>query len=120
MYTDESLRNFFREYARQPEFQHTIFILTGDHALPELIPLRPSPPASFNVPFVIWSPMLKAPQQFASVSSHFDVAPTLLALLSQCSHPPDACPFAAWMGSGIDTARDFRNLHQLAFTLKNK
>jgi phosphoglycerol transferase MdoB-like AlkP superfamily enzyme len=36
LYTDDALRRYFEGAARLPGFENTIFIVTGDHRLPEL------------------------------------------------------------------------------------
>lgn len=111
LYTDDAIRYFLAEYAKRPDFASTIFIISGDH---RLIPVPPGTRADrYRVPFIIWSPMLKAPQRFSSVSSHLDVTPSLVALLHQKYGIafPDTVP---WLGTGIDTATGFRNTHSLA------
>jgi lipoteichoic acid synthase len=111
LYTDDALRYFLGEYAKRADYGRTIFIITGDHRLipvPELARID-----RYRVPFVIFSPMLKAPRRFSSVSSHTDVTPSILALLHRNYGMsfPDPVP---WLGTGIDTARGFRNAHSLA------
>ena len=107
-YTDDALRDFIHEYAKRPDFGRTIFIITGDH---RLIPLPPATRADrFRVPFIIFSPMVKAPQRFGSVSTHMDVTPSLLALL-QHNYALTFPDSVAWVGTGLDTARAFRNTH---------
>ena len=107
-YTDDALRDFIHEYAKRPDYGRTIFIITGDH---RLIPLPPATRADrFRVPFIIFSPMVKAPQRFASVSTHMDVTPSLLAML-QHNYALTFPDSVAWVGTGLDTARAFRNTH---------
>ena len=63
----------------------------------------------FHVPLVIYSPMLKKAQKFSSVVTHFDITPSLVALLDGnniISRPK----VASWMGHGLDNQVDFRNL----------
>ena len=64
----------------------------------------------YHVPFIIFSPMLKRTASFASISTHFDVTPTLLGWLKN-SYGLKVPLEASWMGSGIDTTRNFRNIH---------
>ena len=109
-YTDDALRDFIHEYAKRPDYGRTIFIITGDH---RLIPLPPATRADrFRVPFIIFSPMVKAPQRFASVSTHMDVTPSLLALL-QHNYALTFPDSVAWVSTGLDTARAFRNTHAI-------
>ena len=110
LYTDDAIRYFLGEYARRPEFAHTIFLITGDH---RLIPVPQGTRADrYHVPLIIFSPMVRAPRRFSSVSSHFDVTPSVLAMLQARfgMHFPQQVP---WMGSGLDTATAFRNMHSV-------
>lgn len=113
MYLDDSLRRYFAEAARRPGFANTIFIVTGDHRLPEL------PIAEwidrYHVPLLVYSPLLKAPRRIKSVSSHFDVAPSLLALLAH-GYGIRTPPAVTWVGTGLDVEPTFRNIHE--FPLK--
>jgi len=116
LYFDESLRQFFKRYAKLPSFKNTIFVITGDHRMPE-IPIG-TQLDRFRVPFLIYSPMLIRTGRFSSVSTHFDVAPSLIALLrnkSKMQFPN----LVHWVGAGLDTARHFRNIHQVSF-MENK
>jgi uncharacterized sulfatase len=113
LYTDEVLREFFDGMSKLPGYENTIFIITGDHRLPEL-PMD-TRIERYHVPLIVYSPKLKAPQSFKAISSHFDIAPSLLAFLSssqQLQTPADV----AWLGTGLDTEPAFRNLH--AFPMK--
>jgi len=107
LYADEALHQFINNYRSRPEYANTVFIITGDHRMPE-IPMA-SKADRYHVPFIMYSPLLKRTAQFESVSTHLDVAPTLLNWLKQYGVQPPA--IASWMGSGIDTVRSFRNIH---------
>ncbi len=108
LYTDDALRNFFTAYAQRPDFKNTIFLVTGDHRMPE-IPMSDKLDR-YHVPLLIYSPMLKRTATFASISNHFDITPTLLAYLKN-EYAIETPALVSWMGSGIDTARTFRNTH---------
>ena len=116
LYTDEMIREFFAQYAKRKDFANTIIFITGDHRMIP-VPLNETIDR-FHVPLIIFSPMLKRTARFSSVSSHLDVAPTLLSLLGQrygFRFPHKV----SWLGDGIDTAREFRNLHSLPL-MRNK
>jgi uncharacterized sulfatase len=108
LYTDQALRDFFTAFAKRKDFDHTIFLITGDHRMPE-IPMRDKIDR-FHVPLIIYSPMLARHTQFSSVSTHFDIAPSLLAYLSH-SYGWQLPSAVTWIGDGLDTARAFRNIH---------
>jgi len=74
---DDALRNFFENYSKRPDFQRTIFVITGDHSMPEIT--LESKIDRFHVPLLIYSPLLKEPKRFQKAASHFDIAPSVLA-----------------------------------------
>ncbi|MBE0648596.1 MAG: LTA synthase family protein [Bacteroidales bacterium] len=119
LYTDQALRDFFREYRKRPDFSNTIFIITGDHAPPEFGQTTKTPLEKYHVPLIIYSPLLTRAAAFKSVSSHLDVAPSLLNLLEN-RYQLTSDPLVHWMGKGLDTAREFRNTNAVSFVLNNK
>ncbi|MFV0591645.1 MAG: LTA synthase family protein [Draconibacterium sp.] len=106
LYFDDALSYFFREYSKLPSFKNTIFLITGDHRMPE-IPIS-TQLDRFHVPLVVYSPMLTKPEKFSSLVSHFDITPSLVAMLDakQVIRRPKA---AAWIGHGLDGNKEFRN-----------
>jgi uncharacterized sulfatase len=108
LYTDQALRDFFEAYAKRKDFSRTIFLITGDHRMPE-IPMRDKIDR-FHVPLIVYSPLLARTTQFSSVSTHFDLTPSLLAYLGH-NYGMKLPARVTWMGDGLDTARAFRNIH---------
>lgn len=111
LYADDALRFFFAEYAKRPDFANTIFLITGDHRMPE-IPMS-SKIDRYHVPLIMYSPLLQRTARFQSVSSHFDITPSLLAFLRK-AHGLPTPSLVTWLGTGLDTARSFRNIHAQA------
>jgi uncharacterized sulfatase len=109
LYADEALADFFAAAKKTAWYAHTIFIITGDHRLPE-IPLS-TKIDRYHVPFIIYSPLLKKTARIASISSHFDIAPSLLAFLAK-NYRVKRPEVATWLGDGLDTVKTFRNVHQ--------
>ncbi len=108
LYMDNALRYFFNAYAKRPDYAHTIFLITGDHRLPE-IPMR-SRIDRYHTLLLLHSPLLQRSASFSAISSHFDITPSLLAYLQ--GYPQFTAPQqVTWIGSGLDTARAFRNIH---------
>lgn len=108
LFMDNSVRWFFSQYKLRPEFKNTIFIITGDHRMPE-IPMA-TKIDRYHVPLIIYSPLLKRSAEFHSVSTHFDITPSLVAfLVNRCKLKVPSK--VSWMGSGLDTMRSFRNIH---------
>jgi uncharacterized sulfatase len=108
LYTDAALRYYFEEQAKLPTYRNTIFLITGDHRLPE-IPMS-TKIDRYHVPLIIYSPRLKHAARIKSISSHLDIAPSLLAFLKQNYRlkTPDK---VTWVGSGLDMDPSFRNIH---------
>ena len=108
LYTDEALKQLFDSVSTRPQWQNTVFVITGDHRLPEL------PMATrierYHVPLIVYTPMLRQARSIKAVSSHFDIAPALLAMLS--NRYGLALPRRVhWMGTGLDVHPQWRNLH---------
>jgi len=109
LYTDDALKVFFQEYAKREDFKNTIFLITGDHRLPE-IPMS-TKIDRYHVPLIIYSPMLNKSARIKSVSTHFDIAPSLLAFLNK-NYNVATPKLVNFIGSGLDTVRAFRNIHK--------
>ncbi len=111
MYTDSMLRSFLERLATQPAWRNTIVLITGDHRLPE-IPMD-ARIERYHVPLIVYSPMLREPRRIKALSSHADIAPSLLAMLS--NRYDWAMPQRVhWMGQGLDLHPYWRNLHTVA------
>ncbi len=110
LFADDALRLYFEQAAQLPGYDNTIFVVTGDHRLPEL-PMD-TRIERYHVPLIVFSPKLKAPRSIKAVSSQFDIAPALLAFLGHGYglRTPDQ---VTWLGTGLDTAPAFRNLHAI-------
>jgi len=109
LFFDEALKEFINNFKQRSDFANTIFVITGDHRMPE-IPML-SKIERYHVPLVIYSPLLKRTATFSSVSSHFDIAPSLLAFMKN-SYAFEIPSLASWIGSGLDTNRTFSNIHE--------
>jgi uncharacterized sulfatase len=112
LYADNAIRNFINAYQNSADFNNTIFIITGDHRMPE-IPMV-TKIDRYHVPLIIYSPLLKRSQKFEAMSTHFDIAPSMLQLLKH-QYKLSVPTVANWMGSGLDTAHSFRNIHSYPF-----
>ncbi|WP_334057250.1 sulfatase-like hydrolase/transferase [Polaribacter sp. P097] len=110
LYADKSIEMFIESYKKRADYNNTIFVISGDH---RLIPIAQKDQlCRFNVPLFIYSPMLKQTSKMNSVSSHLDVTPSLLAFLSK-NYNITIPQKAPWIGTGIDTAQTFRNIHKI-------
>jgi len=108
IYLNDAVKEFINQYSQRPGFNNTVFLITGDHRMPE-IPMS-TKIDRYHVPMLIYSPLLNRTAKFSSISTHFDITPSLLAWLNKSYHLTTPS-IVNWMGSGLDTARQFRNTH---------
>ena len=117
LYMDQCVRQLFSYYASRPDYANTVFVITGDHRMavvPFGIPIR-----KYNVPLVIYSPLIKRPKTMRAMVSHLDIAPSINAYL-HANYPYDIDDHCHWLGTSLDTVRVFRNNRKLAFMLNNR
>ncbi len=114
LYVDDALARYFDGARQDPAYHDTIFVIMGDHRLPEIA--MGEWIDRYRVPLIVFSPLLKAPARIKSVSSQFDVAPSLLAYVSHDYglRTPRA---VTWLGTGLDLEPAFRNVHDLPLKL---
>lgn len=108
LYADDALQQFFEKAKQLPGYNNTIFLITGDHRMPE-IPMS-TKIDRYHVPLILFSPMLQRTARFQSINTHFDVGPSLMAYLKR-TYELKGPSMQSWMGAGLDTARTFRNIH---------
>jgi lipoteichoic acid synthase len=110
--TDERIRQIMEMYRQRDDYQDTIFIITGSH--------RPGPIHDRNridryyVPFLIYSPKIRQPQKFHSVSSHLNVPHTLLSHLKQ-GYGLEVPEEVHWLADHIDMQPEFRSQQEIPF-----
>ncbi|TAE78959.1 MAG: hypothetical protein EAY81_11825 [Bacteroidetes bacterium] len=116
MYADDALRYFIETYKSRPEYENTIFIITGDH---RMIPIKHKNELDrYNVPLLIYSPLLKTNKIFKSICSHADLPSTLTAYL-QKSHKLAFPDSVHWLGNGLTYKTSFSSDKQIAI-MRNK
>lgn len=117
LYMDECVKNLIEKYKSLPGYENTIFVITGDHRTSMFNTgnvLR-----SFNVPLLIYSPLLKQDKQMKSVVSHYDLTPTINAYLSN-NYDYQIDEYCHWLGKSLDTTQTFRSNVKQAFMLNNR
>ena len=117
LYLDQSIRKLFQYYASRPDYANTVFVITGDHRMAPL-PLGTSQ-RKYNVPLVVFSPLLKQRKTMEAVVSHLDIAPSFNAYL-EANYDYQIDDHCHWLGTSFDTAADFRNTRKQAFMLNNR
>ncbi len=112
LYCDEQIKFFLEAYKKKEAYKNTIFIITGDHGT-EMY--NTNKLAKYNVPLVIYSPLLKAPFLSKSVVSHVDIAPSIVSYLKKAYKValPDSIPF---VGSELSFSPNFLAARNLIFT----
>ncbi|MDR0205790.1 MAG: sulfatase-like hydrolase/transferase [Bacteroidales bacterium] len=109
-YLDDSMRDFFYQYSQLPGFENTIFIITGDHAHG----IYKNDLAHFNVPLIIWSPLLKTPRTFSNIVSHWAITPSVISFL-QNNYDLKTPKLIAWCSNGLDTTSYFNPSEKVLF-----
>jgi phosphoglycerol transferase MdoB-like AlkP superfamily enzyme len=110
LYADDALKNFFAEYKKRADYENTIFLITGDHRIPE-IPMS-TKIDRYHVPLIVFSPLLKRTAEISSISTHYNITPSILAYL-KTNHNIRTPKYTSWVGQGLDTTRSFQNIHNL-------
>ena len=70
------------------------------------------------MPLIMYSPMLKKTKKMSALNSHFDVTPTILALL-EGKYELKTPKKVAWMGSALDMNEDYRSIKDIPL-MRNK
>ncbi len=112
LFLDDAIQEFLSAYKKRSDYANTIFVITGDHRMPE-IPIS-TKIDRYHVPLIVFSPLLKRATKFSSVVSHNDITPSILAWLQQqynIVQPQQT----TWLSHGLDTSRSFRNMQPIGF-----
>lgn len=116
MYLDDVIKKLIENYKKKQSFENTIFIITGDHRSPGA---SKSDIDNYHVPFLIYSPLLKAVKKFNSLSSHNNITPSLITYLHKNYNIK--CPnHVHWTHSVLDTTTFFTSNLSLSFMRHNK
>lgn len=114
LFADDALRQLIYSYKKRKEFDNTIFIIVGDHHSWGLAAKNEL--SQYYVPLIIYSPLIDKSALISSVSTHRDVAPSLLAMLTNNFEfeSPTVLP---WLGTGLDTTKTFQSEHINSFSI---
>lgn len=82
-YLDHSLRRFFERAAQESWYDHTLFVITGDHTNQTEQPYYQTDLGYFCSPFILFDPgqRLITPQRRHAVAQQIDIMPTVLSAL---------------------------------------
>ena len=118
-YTDDCIKELMDYYKTLPEYENTIFVITGDHRMGMLtLPLGVTLSAC-NVPLIIYSPLIKTPREMKAVVAHEDITPSLNAYLSH-NYEYTTSDYCHWIGNELDTAKEYRCNKKIAFMKNNR
>ena len=80
-YTDFSLRRFFEEAAKQPWFNNTLFIITGDHSGPGLSREYNDYDGWYRIPMIFFDPQSTQQHRSQRIMQQTDIYPTIADML---------------------------------------
>ncbi|MFM7681204.1 MAG: LTA synthase family protein [Bacteroidota bacterium] len=111
-YVDSTLMRFFEVEKQRPDFKNTVYIITGDHGT-ELY--RRNSLSKYNVPILVYSPLLRKCATSQALVSHNDIAPTIFNYLKTAYkiEVPDTIPF---VGKELKIEREFIPNRSFVFT----
>ena len=82
-YSDYSLREFFREAAKQPWYKNTLFVLTADHSLPSNDHKQYiTSTGLFSIPIIFHQPNSDLIGQDSTLMQQIDIFPTVMGYLN--------------------------------------
>ncbi len=86
LFVDDAIQEFITAYKKRPDYDNTIFVITGDHPMTELP--RDNSLKRYHVPLILYSPKIKKPKTFINVVTHLDFYETILGLLKNYGVTP--------------------------------
>ncbi|EAR01293.1 sulfatase-like hydrolase/transferase [Maribacter sp. HTCC2170] len=98
IYADKALEEFIQEYKEQPNYNNTIFMVTGSHNLKELP--QEDNLGRYKVPLMVFGPLLKFPKRIEALVSHADIAPSILSMLHK-KYELKMPNQVAWLGDNL-------------------
>ena len=110
IYIDDCMRDFIHNYSKRPDFENTIFVITGDHSYG----IHKNNLAHYSVPLIIWSPLLKTHQNFPNTVSHLAITPSVVSFL-QNNYDLNVPEKLSWCSDGLDTSSVFNPSEKVLF-----
>lgn len=117
LYLDDCVRELMAFYQTLPEYENTVFFITGDHRM-AFLPFE-GRIRTYNVPLLVYSPLLRRAKSMDAVVSHLDITPTVNAYLRD-NYQIAFDENCHWLGTSFDTVATFRNTRKQAFMLNNR
>ncbi len=110
LYTDDALRDFFNRMKELPEYDNTIFIITGDHNIG--VPFQKSEEDKFKVPLLVYKPNMAVGSMSNKLISHLDITPMILGWLEKSIdlNVPKRVPFLGSVADSNERVLFFQDL----------
>lgn len=118
LYLDDCVRMLFDYYKRLPDFENTVFVILGDHRMGRLY-VNASELLKYNVPLIIYSPLLKSPKTFGGVVTHHDITPSINSYLKN-NYDYRIDSLCHWLGTSFDTSAVFSSKVKVPFMRNNR
>jgi uncharacterized sulfatase len=105
---DDAIRNLIETYKTRPDFNRSIFIITGDHPMTEIHVDHKL--KKYHVPLIIYSPALKKHAVFHGWNSHLDIYESILSYYqNQAQFKVPEYSTALGMGLSFSEHSDYHN-----------
>lgn len=118
LYVDDCVRMLFDYYKKNTDFENTVFVIVGDHRMGRVY-VNSSELLKYNVPLIIYSPLVKSPKVFKGVVTHHDIAPSLNAYLKN-NYEYSIDSLCHWLGTSFDTSAVFSSKVIVPFMRNNR
>ncbi|MDC6388533.1 sulfatase-like hydrolase/transferase [Maribacter sp. PR1] len=110
LYADEALNDFLTQERKHKTYLNTIYIITGSHQLAELP--QANTLSKYRVPLIMYSPLLKKTGVIPKITSHADIAPSLISLLNE-GYSFTKPNQMAWMGQDLVDKSDLKTYNEI-------
>ena len=81
-YTDEALKNFFRDASHEPWFENTLFVITADHTGPSEDGYFSNSVGNYRIPILFYGKNVEFPKINNRLIQQVDLLPSVLHLLN--------------------------------------
>lgn len=115
LYADNALKTFMESYKRRVEFKNTIFIITGSHNTTDLP--QSNNLERYKVPLLMYSPLQKEAKVISSLTSHVDIAPSIISFLDT-NFSVELPSKTAWLGTSLIHDKIFNNEKQIPLLMR--
>ncbi len=116
LYTDSAIASFISALKTTTAFENTIIVITGTHNGTDLN--RTNNLKRYQVPLIIYSPLLRVSHNINTLASHVDIVPSLASMLKK-SHNIETPSEVAWLGDYLYNSKVFREEKEIPLFRSN-